>query len=147
MSKMASHEPFGHLQHKLWQKEGSGVKLAIWLLTIKSRELTWPWSIQVECNRPLESSQGELQVFFRLHLNRRSEQKVMNSQSPRSPNRDSFETPPWGSLGTKSHSDVGAAEYHREYYLGKGGGFPRVQTVVSLVSLELSWLVLALRVL
>jgi hypothetical protein len=25
----ASHEPFGHLQHKLWQKEGPGVKLAI----------------------------------------------------------------------------------------------------------------------
>jgi hypothetical protein len=29
MSKTASHEPFGHLQHKLWQKEGSGVKLAV----------------------------------------------------------------------------------------------------------------------
>jgi hypothetical protein len=38
MSKMASHEPFGHLQHKLWQKEGSGVKLAILLPTTKSRE-------------------------------------------------------------------------------------------------------------
>jgi hypothetical protein len=29
MSKMASHEPFGDLQHKLWQKEGLEVKLAI----------------------------------------------------------------------------------------------------------------------
>jgi hypothetical protein len=29
MSKMALHEPFGHLQHKLWQKEKPGVKLAI----------------------------------------------------------------------------------------------------------------------
>jgi hypothetical protein len=29
MSKMASHESFGHLQHKLWSKEGSGVKLAV----------------------------------------------------------------------------------------------------------------------
>jgi hypothetical protein len=29
MFKMASHEPFGHLQHKLWQKEGLKVKLAI----------------------------------------------------------------------------------------------------------------------
>ncbi len=27
MSKMASHEPFGHPQHKLCAKEGSGVKL------------------------------------------------------------------------------------------------------------------------
>ncbi len=26
MSKMASHEPFGHLQHKLWSKERSGVQ-------------------------------------------------------------------------------------------------------------------------
>jgi len=29
MSKMASHEPFGHFQHELWQKEGPGVKLAV----------------------------------------------------------------------------------------------------------------------
>ncbi len=29
MSKMASHEPFGHLHHKLWSKEGLGVKLTI----------------------------------------------------------------------------------------------------------------------
>jgi len=26
MSKMASHEPFGHLQHKLWPKEGLTIK-------------------------------------------------------------------------------------------------------------------------
>ncbi len=42
-----------------------------------------------------------------------------------------------GSLGTKSHSDVGATGRHREYYMGEGGGFPRVQVVVNLVSLEL----------
>jgi hypothetical protein len=29
MSKMGSHVPFGHLQHKLWQKERLGVKLTI----------------------------------------------------------------------------------------------------------------------
>jgi hypothetical protein len=27
MSKMGSHSSFGHLKHKLWPKEGSGVKL------------------------------------------------------------------------------------------------------------------------
>jgi hypothetical protein len=101
MSKMASHEPFGHLQHKLWQKERSGIKLAIWLSTTKSQELTRPWCVQVKCNIPLENSQGELQVFFRPHPNRRSEQRVMNSQSLRSPNRDSFETPPWESRDKK----------------------------------------------
>ncbi len=42
-----------------------------------------------------------------------------------------------GSPGTKSHLNVGAAGRHREYYMGEGGGFPRVQAVMSLVSLEL----------
>jgi len=38
---------------------------------------------------------------------------------------------------TKSHSNVGAAERHKEYYMGEGGGFPRVRAVVSQVSPEL----------
>jgi hypothetical protein len=29
MFKMGSHDPFGHLKHKLWPKEGLGVKLSI----------------------------------------------------------------------------------------------------------------------
>jgi len=29
MSKMASHDAFGYLKHKLWPKEGPGVKLTI----------------------------------------------------------------------------------------------------------------------
>ncbi len=37
---MGSHNPFRHLKHKLWSKERSGVKLAIWLMTNKSWELT-----------------------------------------------------------------------------------------------------------
>ncbi len=53
--------------------------------------------MQVECNTPLESYRGELQVCFRPHLNRRSEQEVTNAQSPGSPNRDSFGTPLWES--------------------------------------------------
>jgi hypothetical protein len=27
MSKMGLHDAFGHFKHKLWQKEGPGVKL------------------------------------------------------------------------------------------------------------------------
>jgi hypothetical protein len=42
MSKMALHEPFRHLQHKLWSKEGLGVKLAVWLPTTKSWKSTRP---------------------------------------------------------------------------------------------------------
>jgi hypothetical protein len=63
---MGSHEPFGHLQHKLWQKEGPGVKLVIWFPTTKSRELTQPQCVQVECNTPLESSQWKLQIALNL---------------------------------------------------------------------------------
>jgi hypothetical protein len=29
MSKMGSHDPFEHLTHELWPKEGLAVKLAI----------------------------------------------------------------------------------------------------------------------
>jgi hypothetical protein len=40
MSKMGSHCSFRHLKHKLWPKEGPGVKLPIWLPIKKSREST-----------------------------------------------------------------------------------------------------------
>jgi len=42
-----------------------------------------------------------------------------------------------GSPKTKSHLNVGAPGRHNEYYMGEGGGFPRVRAVVSLMSLEL----------
>jgi len=38
-----------------------------------------------------------------------------------------------GSPGKKSHSDVAFAVRCREYYMGEGGGFPRIRAVVSLV--------------
>jgi hypothetical protein len=46
-----------------------------------------------------------------------------------------------GSPRTKSHSDAGVAEQCKEYYMGEGGGFPRVRAVVSQVSLCCPWLV------
>jgi len=97
MSKMASHVPFGHLKPKLWAKEGSGVKLAVWLPTIKSRESTSSRRLLKECDMALKSSWGELQLWFRPHSNQRSEPGDMSSQSPRTPTQDSFETPPWES--------------------------------------------------
>jgi hypothetical protein len=89
---------------------------------------------------PLKSSQGKLQVFFRSHPNRRSEQGVMNCQSPGSPNQDNFGIVsglPLGSPGTKSHLDVALVEWCRVYYMGEGGGFPRARAVVSQVSPKL----------
>jgi hypothetical protein len=47
MSEVSLHDPFEHLKHKLWPKEGSGVKLAVWFPTTKSRNrpdfLTCKW--------------------------------------------------------------------------------------------------------
>jgi hypothetical protein len=61
----------------------------------------------------------------------------MIAQSPESPNWDNFGTPPWEPRDKKNHSDVGAVERHKIYYMGEGGGFLQVQAVVNQVSPEL----------
>ncbi len=43
---------------------------------------------------------------------------------------------PLGSPETKIHLDVAPMESCRIYYMGVGGGFPRIRTVVNLVNLE-----------
>jgi hypothetical protein len=50
-------------------------------------------------------------------------------------------TPAWtvsgfhfGNPEKKCHSDASAAEKHKEYYMGEGGGFLRVRDVVSQVN-------------
>jgi hypothetical protein len=137
MSKLASHWPFGHLQPKLWAKERSGVKLAIWLPTTKSRESTSFRHLQQECDTTLESFQWELQLWFKPRPNPSSGREVMVPQSPGSPNRDSFGTVSGLHLGSprkKSHLDVASVQSYREYYKGEGGGFPRVRAVVCHVS-------------
>ncbi len=44
---------------------------------------------------------------------------------------------PFGSFGTKSHLDEGGTRRCKVYYMGEGGGFPRIWAVVSLVSPKL----------
>jgi hypothetical protein len=107
MSEMGLHDPFGHLKHKLWSNEELGVKLVIWFLTIKSRELTRFPFLQVACHIPLKTSRWGLQLCCRPHLNQRSEEKIMGPQSCGSPKLENFETRlPLGSFGTKNHFDV-----------------------------------------
>ncbi len=69
MSEIGSRDPFGHLKHKLWAKEGSGVKLTLSLLTIKSQESTQFPTVQVACHILLESSQRGLQLYLGPHFN------------------------------------------------------------------------------
>jgi hypothetical protein len=80
MSEVGSHNPFGHFKHKLWSKEGAGVKLPIWLSTTKSWELPRLPSVKVAYDIPLESSWRGIQLFFKHDLSRRSSDKVMGPQ-------------------------------------------------------------------
>jgi hypothetical protein len=116
---MALHEPFGHLQHKLWSKERSGVKLVVWLLTTKSRESTRFRCVQVKCNTLLESSRGELQLWFRPRLNPSLGWEVMSAQSPESLNRDSFGTPLWESREKEPFGCKCDGELQRILYGGR----------------------------
>ncbi len=143
---MGLHCPFGHLKYKWWPKEGPGVKLAIWLLTTKNRELTRFPCVQMACDISLESTRRRLQFHFRPHLHRKSARNVMVPQSCGNPNFGNFKTPTWESWD-QNHLDVGPMERCRIYDKEEGGGFPQVQAVVSLVCPSCPWLVLAPKVL
>jgi hypothetical protein len=88
---MASHWSFEHPQPKLWVKERPGVKLAVWLLTTKSRESTRSRRALGECDTTLKSSRRGLQVWFRPRPDRRSGREVMMSQSPENPKPGQFQ--------------------------------------------------------
>ncbi len=134
MSKMGLHDSFDHLKHKLWPKERSGVKLAIWLLTIKSQEST-----QFPC---MERSRWRLQLCFRPHLKWSYTHKVMGPLSYESLNFGNFGTPIWESRDKMSFG-CGPRGEAWVYYKGEGGGFPQVRAMMNLVSLVSSSLPVA----
>jgi len=129
---MPSHWQFGHLQPKLWAKEGPRVKLAVWLPTTKSRESTSSQRPIWVCDMALKRSWQGLQLWFRPRCDLTLQSRVMAVQSSGSPvgtiSGLHFESP-----GNLCHSDVAFATGRREYYMGEGGGFPRIRAVVSLV--------------
>jgi hypothetical protein len=142
MSKLGSHKPFGHLHHKLWQKERSGVKLAVWFPTTKTQESTRPRCVQVDCGTPLERSRQELQFFFKPYPNQRFGQRVMTPQSGGSPNRDSFGTLPWESrdkkpFGCECHGEAQRIIYGGKWWLPPSLG--RGESCESRVARGLSW--------
>jgi len=92
MSKMSSHDPFECLKHKLWPKEGVGVKVPIWLLLIKSRKSPWNKCVQVTCHISLEIFRWGLQFCSKPHFNQRYAQEVMAFQNVKSPNFNNFGT-------------------------------------------------------
>jgi hypothetical protein len=107
----------------------------------KGRELNWQFvsrPLKVEnrpdpsvcrwsATHPWKSSQGNLQVCFRLHPNQRSEQEVMNAQSLGSLNRDNFETPLWESwekvpFGCKCGGETQRILYGGRWWLPPNSG-------------------------
>jgi hypothetical protein len=114
---MALHCSFGHLQPKLWAKEGPGVKLAVWLPTTKSQESTSSRDPILECNKVLERSRWGLQLRFRPRCDRTLQSGVMSSQSLGTPTR-TISGLHFGSPKKKSHLDVASAASHKEYYMG-----------------------------
>jgi hypothetical protein len=129
---MASHWPFGHLQPKLWAKEGPGVKLIIWLPTTKSRESTSSRHPIWVCDMALERFWLGLQLWFRPRRDRTLQSGVMAVQSSGSP-AGTISGLHFGSPVNLCHLDVASMASCREYYTGEDSGFPRVQVVVSLV--------------
>jgi hypothetical protein len=136
MSKMGLHDPFGHLKHKLWPKERSGVKLAVWFPTIKSQESTWFPCVQVACDIPLKSSWQGLQFCFRPHFNQRSARKVIGPKVARVPTLV-ISRLPLGSPGTKCHLDLGLLKRHTIYCKREGDGLLQVQATMSFVNSSL----------
>jgi hypothetical protein len=133
---MATHWSFGHLQPKLWAKEGSGVKLTVWLPTTKSQESTCYRRALQKCDMVLERSLQGLQLWFRPRPNPRFGRGAMKSQSPGTPTgtisgqlRDSISGVPG-----KSAIRMPLPRANAEYTIGsKVVAYSRVWAVVSLV--------------
>jgi hypothetical protein len=143
---MGLHDPFGHLKHKLWPKEESGVKLAVWFPTTKSWELTKFPCMQVMCDMPLETLNEGYNFGLYLISIRGLHTKLWGPKTARVPTL-AISGLPFESLETESHLDVGLVERHIVYYKGQGGGIPQVRPVVNLVNPSCSWLILAPKVL
>jgi len=125
MSKLGSHDPFGHLKHKLWPKKGQKsnwqfdfrpLKVGNWpnFLVCKWR-MTYRWIAFNEGYKFV----ADLILIGGLHT------KLWGPKVAGVP-----------TLGTvtKCHLDVGLVDMHRVYYKGEGGGFPQIRDVVSLLN-------------
>jgi hypothetical protein len=140
MPKMASHGPFGHLQPKLWAKEGPRVKLAVWLPTTKSQESTSSRHCLKECDTALESSWRELKFWFKPRPNPSLGRGAMNGQSPGTPTQDNFGTPIWESREKEPFGCSLRGETQRILYGGRWWLPPSLGRGESCLS-KCSWLV------
>jgi hypothetical protein len=133
---MGLHDPFEYLKHKLWPKEGPGIKLAIWVPTTKSRQSSRFPCVQVVCHIPWKSLDKGYNFTSDLISIGGQQKKLWAPKVARVPSLGILGLP-LGSPGTKWHLDVSLLERHIVYYKREGGGFPQVQAMVSLVGSSL----------
>jgi hypothetical protein len=136
MSEMGLHDPFGHLKHKLWSKEGPEIKLAIWLPPLKTKNrpdffacrwhVTYRWKALDKVYNVFPNLISIKGLWTKLWAPKVA--KVLTLGISRLP---------LGNLGTKCHLDASPVASHIIYYKGEGDGFPQVRVVVSLVNLSL----------
>ncbi len=105
MSKMGSHEPFEHMQHKLRQKERSGIDL-----TLMCADGMWQTigKFLMRATTLLQTS-SQLEVWA----------KNYNPAKLESPNRGNFGTPPWESRDKKPFECRCRGEAQRILYGGR----------------------------
>ncbi len=101
MSKMGSHDPFGHLQHKLWQKETMGVKIDSLTPDHKKLGIDRTFMRAGGMQHVIGHFRRKLQLCFRPHLDRRSEYEIIAPQNCESVNLRNFRTPLWESRDKK----------------------------------------------
>jgi hypothetical protein len=118
MFKIGGHDPFEYLKHKLWPKERSGVKLPIWLPTIKSWELPWFTCVQVLCLISLESSRWGLQLCFKITSIGGLHKKLWASKVARVPISRISRFPTWES---KDEMTFGCRPYGQAQRILQGG--------------------------
>jgi hypothetical protein len=116
MSKMGSHDPFGHLKHKLWSKEGRRP------LKVGNRPnfFVCKWRVTYRWNAFDDGYNfaSNLISIKALHTKLWTF-KVARSLTMGIPGL------PLGNAGTKWHLGGGPMAMHKVYYKGEGGGFPQ----------------------
>ncbi len=130
--KMGSHDPFEYFKHKLWPKEGLGIKLSIWFPPLKVGNcpnfLACRWRVTYRWKAFNEEDNFTLGLtsIKGLHTT------LWASKVVKVPILGILGFPS-GGFGTKCHLGAGPVARHRVYYKGEGGGFPQIWAVVSLM--------------
>jgi hypothetical protein len=131
MSEMSLYDPFGQLKHKLWPKEGSGVKSCPNFLACRWC-VTYHW-------KPLDEGYNFAldRISIRGLHTKLWAPKVVGISTL------GISRLPLGSPKTKSHLDVSPVARHKVYYKGEGGGFRKSRPWWVLWVYGCIWLVLA----